>query len=102
MPPAPTPCDTCGRVLAPGELYYRFTLVLEGEQDVLGTLPRAGALDDTGDELAALLRRLEDGPESAQELEEQVHWERHGRVCKDCRALVVRTLSTPPEPAGPH
>ena len=102
MPPAPSACATCGRTLAPGELYYRFTLVLEGEQDVIGTLASEGAPDDGAVELAALLRRLEHGPESTEELEAQVHWERHGRVCKDCRAVVVRALSAPPEPAGPH
>ena len=57
---------------------------------------------DTEDALAALLRRLEQGSESAQELEEQVHWERSGCVCPACRAVVVRTLSVPPDPAGPH
>jgi hypothetical protein len=99
--PRPKACAACGRVIAPGELYYRFTLVLEGEQDVIGTASREG---DTGaeDELATLLKRLEDGPESPQELEEQVHWERGGSVCGACRAVVVRTLSPPPDVAGPH
>jgi hypothetical protein len=79
-------------------VYYRFTLVLEGEQDVLGP-SGAGA---TQDDLAALLKQLEQGNESAQELEDQVHWERNGVVCSACRAVVVRALAAPPEVAGPH
>jgi hypothetical protein len=79
-------------------VYYRFTLILEGEQDVLGP-SGAGA---TQDDLAALLEQLEQGNESAQDLEDQVHWERSGVVCSACRSVVVRTLSAPPEAAGPH
>jgi hypothetical protein len=79
-------------------VYYRFTLVLQGEQDVLG--PTGGG--SAGDELASLLKQLEAGPESPQELEEQVHWERNGIACAACRSLVVRTLSAPPDAAGPH
>jgi xanthine/CO dehydrogenase XdhC/CoxF family maturation factor len=79
-------------------VYFRFTLVLEGEQDVLG--PSGGGA--TEDDLAALLKQLEQGNESAQELEDQVHWERSGVVCSACRSVVVRTLSAPPEVAGPH
>ncbi|ATB39589.1 hypothetical protein CYFUS_005034 [Cystobacter fuscus] len=94
-------CAACGRVIAPVELYYRFTLVLEGEQDVIGTAARPGT-PDAEDELATLLKRLENGSESPQELEEQVHWERGGSVCGACRAVVVRTLSAPPDVAGPH
>ena len=97
--PPPKSCATCGRRIAPSEVYYRFTLVLEGEQDVLGTAPSG---QDPGDELAALLERLEQGPESPQEWEEQVHWQRSGVVCAACRAVVMRTLASPPELAGPH
>ncbi len=79
-------------------MYYRFTLVLQGEQDVLDT-PGGGSAD----ELSSLLKQLEESPESPQELEEQVHWERAGVVCSACRSLVVRTLSSPPPgPVGPH
>ena len=96
--PRPKTCATCGRTIAAREVYYRFTLALQGEQDVLDT-PGGG----TQDELASLLKQLEDSPASAQELEEQVHWERSGLVCSACRSLVVRTLSEPPpDPAGPH
>ena len=97
--PRPKTCATCARALAPSEVYYRFTLVLEGEQDVLGASPTVTGSDD---ELAALLQRLAQSPESPQELEEQVHWERSGVVCSACRALVVRTLTPPPRQAGPH
>lgn len=79
-------------------MYYRFTLVLEGEQDVLGPSSASAAQD----ELSALLHQLEQSDASAQELEEQVHWERSGVVCSACRSVVVRTLSAPPEVAGPH
>ena len=79
-------------------MYYRFTLVLEGEQDVLD--PSRGGR--AGEDLAALLKQLEEGPESPQELEDQVHWERSGVVCAACRSMVVRTLSAPPEPSRPH
>lgn len=91
-------CAACARGIAPSEVYFRFTLILEGEQDVLGP-SGAGA---TEDDLAALLKQLEQGNESAQELEDQVHWERSGVVCSACRSVVVRTLSAPPEVAGPH
>ncbi|PTL85842.1 hypothetical protein [Vitiosangium sp. GDMCC 1.1324] len=96
--PRPKTCDSCGRGIAPSEVYYRFTLVLEGEQDVLGSSAGEGSTD----ELAALLKQLEQGPESPQEWEDQVHWERSGVVCTACRSVVVRTLSAPPDPAGPH
>ncbi|MFL5352750.1 hypothetical protein [Archangium sp.] len=91
-------CAACARGIAPSEVYYRFTLILEGEQDVLGP-SGAGA---TQDDLATILKQLEQGDESAQELEDQVHWERSGVVCSACRSVVVRTLSAPPEAAGPH
>jgi hypothetical protein len=96
--PRPKTCAACGRGIAANEVYYRFSLVLQGEQDVLG--PSGGGSSE--DELAALVKQLEEGQESAQELEEQVHWERSGVVCSACRSVVVRTLSAPPEVAGPH
>ena len=96
--PRPKTCAACSRGIAPSELYYRFSLVLQGEQDVLG--PTGGG--STGDELASLLKQLEEGQESAQELEEQVHWERSGVVCSACRAVVTRTLTPSPGDAGPH
>ncbi len=95
-PPART-CAACGRTIAAGAVYYRFTLVLEGEQDVLDT-PAGG----TEDELASLLRQLAEGPEDARELEEQVHCERNGVVCSACRSVALRMLSTTPEVGGPH
>ncbi len=97
--PRPKTCAACGNGIAASEVYYRFSLVLQGEQDVLG--PTSGAAS-TEDELASLVKQLEEGQESAQELEEQVHWERSGIVCSACRSLVVRTLAAPPEVAGPH
>ncbi|HYO73512.1 MAG TPA: hypothetical protein VEU33_46350, partial [Archangium sp.] len=75
--PRPKTCAACGRGIAPNEVYYRFSLVLQGEQDVLG--PSGGGSSE--DELAALVKQLEEGQESAQVLEEQVHWERSGVVC---------------------
>ena len=97
--PRPKTCAACSRGIAASELYYRFSLVLQGEQDVLG--PTGGG--STGeDELASLMKQLEEGQESPQELEEQVHWERSGVVCSACRSVVVRALSAPPEAAGPH
>jgi hypothetical protein len=91
-------CATCGRQLAPSELYYRFTLVLEGEQDVLDPTGRAG---DPA-ELEAVLQQLKDGPEDARELEDQVHWERAGIICATCRKVVMRALDAPPGEAGSH
>lgn len=100
--PRPKTCAACGRNIPPEALYYRFTLTLQGEQDVIGPSPAPGAHGGE-DELAALLKRLAEGPDSAQEWEEQVHWERQGTVCGACREVVVRTLSAPPEPPrGPH
>jgi hypothetical protein len=81
-------------------VYYRFKLVLEGEQDVLDTPQASGGGQE--EDLDALVRRLEEGPEDARELEEQVHWERAGVVCAACRAVVVRMLAPPSEDAGPH
>lgn len=100
-PPART-CATCGRPLAPGAPYYRFALVLEGEQDVLDPPELADSAEDTEQALARLMKRLEDAPESSEELEAQVHWTREGAVCPPCREVVVRLLTVPPEPAGSH
>jgi hypothetical protein len=80
-------------------VYYRFSLVLQGEQDAIDT-PGGGTGSE--EELALLLKQLEESPESPQEMEEQVHWERSGVVCGACRSLVVRTLTPKPEAAGPH
>ncbi|MCP3143638.1 hypothetical protein [Pyxidicoccus xibeiensis] len=93
----PRTCAACGRGIAAREVYYRFKLVLEGEQDVLDT-PGGGG----GDDLAALVRQLEEGPEDVRELEEQVHWERAGVVCTACRSVVVRMLAPSSENSGPH
>ncbi|NMO13260.1 hypothetical protein HPC49_02710 [Pyxidicoccus fallax] len=95
--PRPKTCAACGRAIAAHEVYYRFKLVLEGEQDVLDAPGEGGE----GDDLATLVRQLEEGPEDTRELEEQVHWERTGVVCSKCRSVVVRTLA-PPSVAGPH
>jgi hypothetical protein len=95
--PSPKTCTACGRPIAPSELYYRFTLVLQGEQDVLDTGGTGSA-----DELASLLQKLEQAPEDARELEEQVHWERTGVICVSCRAVVMRTLAAPPGDPEPH
>lgn len=89
--PSPKTCVACGRPIAPSELYYRFTLVLQGEQDVLEPSGSSG----TGEELASLMRKLEEGPEDPREWEEQVHWERAGVICTACRAVVMRTLAPP-------
>ncbi len=96
--PAPKNCAACGRSIAPSELYYRFTLTLQGEQDVLETSGRGG----TGDELASILRQLEAGPEDPREWEEQVHWERTGVICASCRSVVMRTLTAPSDDNGAH
>jgi hypothetical protein len=97
---SPKVCATCGRTISARELYYRFTLVLQGEQDVLDASGGAGT--DEADGLDALLQQLEQGPEDAREWEEQVHWERSGVICPACRDLVRRTLALPSEDTGPH
>ncbi|MET0401664.1 MAG: hypothetical protein ABW123_04635 [Cystobacter sp.] len=100
--PRPKTCAACGRDIAPEALYYRFTLVLQGEQDVIGASSVSGP-EGGEEELAALMKRLEAAPDSAQEWEDQVHWERQGTVCGACREVVVRMLSTPlAVPRGPH
>jgi hypothetical protein len=95
--PSPKTCAACGRLIAPSEVYYRFTLVLQGEQDVLDASGKG-----TGDELATVLRQLEAGPEDPREWEEQVHWERTGVICTACRSVVTRTLNQPSGNEGPH
>jgi hypothetical protein len=90
-------CAACGRRVAPSEVYFRFTLVLQGEQDVLDT-----GDSGTSDGLAALLRLIEEGPHDPREWEEQVHWERTGVICAACRSVVMRTLTPPPGSTGPH
>jgi hypothetical protein len=95
--PPPKTCAACGRGISARDVYYRFKLVLQGEQDVLDAGGGGGE-----DDLAALVRQLEAGPEDPRELEEQVHWERSGVVCAACRGMAVRLLSSPPPPAGPH
>lgn len=80
-------------------MYYRFTLVLQGEQDVLDASGSGG----TAEELASVLRQLEEGPEDAREWDEQVHWERAGVICTTCRTVVMRALAPPsPGEGGPH
>lgn len=91
-------CAACGRGIDAREVYYRFKLILQGEQDVLDSPSTGGE----GDELAALVRLLEESPQDPRELEEQVHWERTGVVCATCRSVVVRVLASPSTPAGPH
>jgi 2,3-bisphosphoglycerate-independent phosphoglycerate mutase len=96
--PRPKNCAACGRGIAAAEVYYRFTLVLQGEQDVLDSAP-GGSSEE---ELASLVRKLEANPQEAREWEEQIHWEHKGMVCAACRTVVVRTLSSSQAPAGPH
>lgn len=96
--PRPKTCATCGRGIAASNVYFRFNLVLEGEQDVLDT-PRGGAGTD---ELTQLLKQLEANPESAQEMEDQVHWQRAGVVCAACRSVIMRALAPPADPAEPN
>jgi hypothetical protein len=80
-------------------VYYRFTLVLQGEQDVLAPSGSGG----TGEELASILRQLEEGPQDGREWDEQVHWERAGVICRACRTVVTRTLAPPSsDEGGPH
>ena len=90
--PSPKTCVACGRRIAPSEVYYRFTLVLQGEQDVLAPSGSSGTVDD----LPALMRQLEEGPQDAREWDEQVHWERAGVICTACRAVVMRSSPHPP------
>ncbi|RKG66351.1 hypothetical protein D7V80_20140 [Corallococcus sp. CA054B] len=98
--PQPKACATCGRVIAAHAVYYRFSLVLEGEQDLLD--PSDDLEGNPAEALAALVRRLDEGSEDPGELEAQVHWERTGVVCSECRSVAVRMLSTATKDAGPH
>jgi hypothetical protein len=56
----------------------------------------------TGDELSAVLRQLEEGPQDPREWEEQVHWESQGVICTACRSVVIRALTLPSGNEGPH
>ena len=89
-------CASCERTLEPGELYYRFAVALEGEQDVVDP---TGA--DARDELKAVLSELEHGPDDASGWEDQVHWERSGVVCPACRERLVALVGGGSS-AGPH
>lgn len=80
-------CAACERALAPGELYYRFAIALEGEQDVVDT---TGA--DAAAELEEAVEALERGPDDPTHWEEQVHWERSGVLCPACRERLVRLV----------
>ena len=87
-------CASCVRVLEPDELYYRFAIALEGEQDVVDP---TGA--PAGDELKAALAQLEAG--DATQWEDQVHWERSGVICPACREQLVALVGGG-SAAGPH
>ena len=89
-------CASCERALEPGELYYRFAVALEGEQDVVDL---TGA--DARDELKSVLSELERGPDDASSWEDQVHWERSGVVCPRCRERLVALVGGGSS-AGPH
>lgn len=93
-------CATCGRVIAAHAVYYRFSLVLEGEQDLLD--PSDDLERNPAEVLAEMVRRLDEGSADPGELEAQVHWERTGVVCSQCRSVAVRMLSTPTNDSGPH
>ncbi|NOK35596.1 hypothetical protein D7W79_22690 [Corallococcus exercitus] len=93
-------CATCGRVLAAHAVYYRFSLVLEGEQDILD--PSDDLEGNSAEALAELVRQLDEGSADPGELEAQVHWERTGVVCSECRSVAMRLLSTATEDSGPH
>ena len=89
-------CASCERALEPGELYYRFAIALEGEQDVVDATG-----GDARDELKAALSELEHGPDDPTGWEDQVHWERSGVVCPACRERLVALVGGAPT-AGPH
>ncbi|HLL52112.1 MAG TPA: hypothetical protein VK447_01115 [Myxococcaceae bacterium] len=97
--PSQKACATCGRRIAPRELYYSFTLVVRGEQDLIDPSSAGGPSED---ELEALIERLKQGPEDVREMEEQVNWERTGVICTWCRSLMMRVLAHPPEEVEPH
>jgi len=73
-------CASCERAIEPADLYYRFALAIEGEQDVI---------DTPGVELKEALAQLEAGPEDPTHWEEQVHLERSGVICAGCRARLI-------------
>ncbi|RKH41757.1 hypothetical protein D7Y23_32445 [Corallococcus sp. AB050B] len=98
-PPAKT-CATCGRVIAAHAVYYRFSLVLEGEQDLLD--PADDLEGNPAEALAEIVRRLDEGAAEPGELEAQVHWERSGVVCSQCRSVAVRMLNTATVDPEPH
>jgi hypothetical protein len=80
-------CDACDRPLESGALYYRFALAVEGEQDVVDSTG-----GDAAEELEAALKELEQAEGDPAELEDQVHWERSGVLCPECRARLVRLV----------
>jgi hypothetical protein len=80
-------CAACARALEPGALYYRFALALEGEQDVVDTTG-----GDAEAELEEAVEALERGPDDPAHWEEQVHWERSGVLCPECRERLVRLV----------
>jgi hypothetical protein len=76
MASAPRTCAHCERTLAPGELWYRFALALQGEAEVLDlAFP-----SDEPEDLLAQVEALDAG-----ELEAQVHEELSGVLCAACR-----------------
>lgn len=85
-------CASCEQPIAPGVLYYRFAVAIEGEQDVIDTTGQSAR-----GELKAALKQLEDGPDDPTHWEEQVHFERSGVVCAACRLRLVSLVggSTP-------
>ncbi|NNB85395.1 hypothetical protein HJC10_08630 [Corallococcus exiguus] len=93
-------CATCGRVIAAHAVYYRFSLVLEGEQDLLD--PSDDLEGNPAEALAEMVRRLDEGSADPGELEAQVHWERTGVVCSECRAVAMRMLNIATGDSGPH
>ncbi|WP_223644859.1 hypothetical protein [Corallococcus sp. EGB] len=93
-------CATCGRVIAAHAVYYRFSLVLEGEQDLLD--PSDDLEGNPAEALEALIRRLDEGSADPGEMEAQVHWERSGVICSECRAVAMRMLNTATADSEPH
>lgn len=95
MTALPRQCTSCERPLEPASPYYRFALAIEGEQDVIDTTG-----GQARDELQAALAQLEAGPEDPTYWDEQVHLERSGLLCADCRARLLSLLGGP-EPRAP-
>ena len=77
VPPART-CTACGCTLAPTDVYHRFRLVIEAEQDL-------SALWDTGASVHDLLARMRE-ERTWERYEDDVHWETAGELCGACRA----------------